>query len=121
MCPVDNLGKVDVYIASHHGFDRSGSPALLMAIQPRVAIIDNGAHKGAQPAAWKIIEGTPRLKDVWQLHTAENAGSQNVKDDHIANLAGVDAGHSIELTAQGDGRISVSNQRTRQTVEYPAP
>ena len=121
MCPVDKLGKVDVYIASHHGFNRSGSPALLMAIQPRVAIIDNGGHKGAEPGAWKIIEATPRLKDMWQLHTAEAAGTQNVPDSHIANLPGADAGHSIELTVRSDGRMAVTNERTGETVEYPAP
>src|SRR6185312_5877173 len=45
MCPIDKLGKVDVYIVSHHGFNRSSSPALLHAIAPRVAIMDNGATK----------------------------------------------------------------------------
>jgi competence protein ComEC len=34
MCPVDKVGKVDVYIVSHHGLDRSGSPALVDAISP---------------------------------------------------------------------------------------
>ena len=29
VCPVNRLGKVDVYVASHHGLDRSGSPALV--------------------------------------------------------------------------------------------
>lgn len=121
MCPVDKLGRVDVYIASHHGFNRSGSPALLNAIQPRVAVIDNGGHKGAEPEAWTILEGTPRLKDTWQLHTAEAAGAHNVKDERIANLRGPDAGHSIALTVGRDGSLSVTNERTGETVGYPAP
>jgi competence protein ComEC len=121
MCPVDKLGKVDVYVASHHGFNRSGSPALLGAIEPRVVVIDNGGHKGAEAEAWTIIEGTPRLKDMWQLHTAEAAGAHNVPDARIANLAGTDAGHAIELTARRDGSLSVTNGRTGETVAYPAP
>src|SRR5207253_6177666 len=71
MCPVDKLGKVDVYVVSHHGLDRSGSPALVDAIQPRVAIMDNGPHKGGAPTTFTTIEGLPGLKDLWQLHTAE--------------------------------------------------
>ena len=70
MCPVNKLGKVDVYVVSHHGFDRSSSPALLDAIGARVAIMDNGAVKGDEPAAWDIIDHAPGLKDLWQLHSA---------------------------------------------------
>ena len=121
MCPVDKLGKVDVYVASHHAFDRSGSPALLDAIEPRVAVIDNGGHKGAEPGAWSIIRSTPRLLDIWQLHTAEAPGAHNTGDERIANLPGPDAGHALELTARPDGSFSVTNGRTAQTVTYPAP
>jgi len=32
---VDKLGKMDVYIVSHHGLTNSGSPALVDAIAPR--------------------------------------------------------------------------------------
>ena len=45
MCPVDKLGKVDMLIVSHHGMDRSSSQALVDALAPRVAIIDNGGHQ----------------------------------------------------------------------------
>ena len=76
MCPVNKLGKVDVYIVSHHGLDRSGSPAFVDAIAPRVAIMDNGPHKGGAPSTYVTIEGSPRLKDLWQLHTAEVDGSE---------------------------------------------
>lgn len=62
MCPVDRLGKVDVYVVSHHGLDRSGSPAFVDAIAPRVAIMDNGGHKGGAASTYETIEATPRLK-----------------------------------------------------------
>jgi competence protein ComEC len=122
MCPLDKLGKVDVYIVSHHGLDRSSSPALVDAIAPRVAIMDNGGHKGGAATTFETIEGSSRLKDLWQLHTAEaNDAQHNVADSRIANLAGApDAGNFLKLTARQDGSFAVTNGRTGETVEYPA-
>lgn len=122
MCPVNKLGKVDVYIVSHHGFDRSSSPALVDAIVPRVAIMDNGATKGADPGAWEIVDHSSRLKDLWQLHTAiHNDAAHNAADSRIANLPGSDAGHYLLLTGHSDGSFAVTNERTGQSVDYPAP
>jgi beta-lactamase superfamily II metal-dependent hydrolase len=122
MCPVDKLGKVDVYIVSHHGLTNSGSPALVDAIAPRVAIMDNGPRKGGSPATFETIEGSSRLKDLWQLHTAEGSDAKhNVAESRIANLPGPDAGNTLKLTGRMDGSLAVTNGRTGETVEYPAP
>lgn len=120
MCPANKIGKVDVYIVSHHGLINSGSPALVDAIAPRVAIEDNGPHKGGAPSTYTTIEGTPRLKDLWQLHTAEVPAAKNVTDSRIANLPGPDAGNYLKLTVRMDGTFSVMNSRTGETVVYPA-
>ena len=122
MCPANKIGKVDVYVASHHGFVRSGSPALVDAVAPRVSIIDNGGHKGGEPPTFPTIQGSPRFKDLWQLHTVEGTGKTNVADDHIANLATAkpDAGNYLLLTVHPDGTMAIMNQRTGQSVEYPA-
>jgi competence protein ComEC len=42
MCPNNKVGEADVYIVSHHGQDISGSAALVHALHPKVAIMDNG-------------------------------------------------------------------------------
>jgi hypothetical protein len=120
MCPVNKLGKADVYIVSHHGLDRSGSPALVDAIAPRVAIMDNGPMKGGAPTTFTTIEGSPRLKDLWQLHTAEVPNAKNVAESRIANLPGPDAGNYLKLSVRMDGTLAVTNGRTGETVEYPA-
>jgi hypothetical protein len=62
------------------------------------------------------------LKDLWQLHTVEGPNKTNVADDRIANLASTrpDAGNYLLLTVHPDGVLAVMNQRTGQTVEYPA-
>jgi competence protein ComEC len=120
MCPVNKIGKFDVYVVSHHGLARSGSPALVNAIAPRVAIMDNGPHKGGDPATFETIQGSSRLKDLWQLHTADVPEAKNSAESRIANLPGPDAANYIKLTGHLDGSFSVTNGRTGQTVDYPA-
>ena len=122
MCPIDKLGQVDVYVASHHGLTRSGSEALVDAIAPRVTIIENSGVKGAAPETWDIIAKSPRKSIIWQVHTAEgNDAAHNVPDARIANLKGPDSGYPLEMTARKDGSIAVTNPRTGQTVQYAAP
>ncbi|MHB8301587.1 MAG: ComEC/Rec2 family competence protein [Acidobacteriaceae bacterium] len=126
MCPIDKLGKMDVYIVSHHGWDHSGSPAFVDGIAPRVAIMDNGETKGGSPSTWDIIEKSPRLKNLWQLHYSAEGGPQhNVAAQYIANLKGANLkggadGNYIRLSAYPDGKIVVFNSRTRQSKAYPA-
>jgi len=123
MCPVNKLGKFDVYVVSHHGLINSGSPALVDAIAPRVAIEDNGPHKGGAPSTYVTIEGSSRLQDLWQLHTAEVPDAKNVADARIANLPATpsspDAGNYLKLTVRTDGTLTVMNSRTGASVEYP--
>jgi competence protein ComEC len=121
VCPKNKLGAIDIYIVSHHGWGQSGSPAFLNAIAPRVAIMDNGAKKGGTPSAWDIIEKSPRLENLWQVHFSEEGGAaHNVAPEFIANPDGPDAGHYLKLTAWPDGSFEVYNSRTTDTKKYPA-
>jgi beta-lactamase superfamily II metal-dependent hydrolase len=121
MCPSDKLGKVDIYIVSHHGWNQSGSAVLLNGIAPRVAIMDNGAKKGGSPSSWDIIEKSPRLQDLWQLHYSEEGGdAHNVPATFIANPQGPDSGNYLKLTAKPDGSFEVFNSRTQSVKNYPA-
>jgi competence protein ComEC len=121
MCPANKLGKIDVYIVSHHGWRESGSPALVHGVAPRVAIMDNGAKKGGTPSTWDIIEKAPHLEDLWQLHYSEEGGAaHNVAAEFIANPDGPDAAHYLKLTGHADGSFDVFNSRTQKTKHYPA-
>jgi hypothetical protein len=122
MCPRNKIGKVDIYVVSHHGLFQSGSPALVYGIDPRVAIMDNGARKGGTPSAWDIIKVSPHLEDLWQLHFSEEGGSMhNVSEPFIANLSGPqDAANFLKLTASTDGSFDVFNSRTNTAKHYAA-
>ena len=58
-CPTDKVGKVDVYLATHHGTALSGSPAAVNALAPIVAIVGNSARKGADAGADEDHQGQP--------------------------------------------------------------
>ena len=119
VCPNNLLGTVDVYLTSHHGLNQSGSAALVHAVRPRVAVMNNGATKGGMPSAWRIIEDSPGLEDLWQLHYAVDGGADhNVPGPFIANLDETTA-HGIHITAQRDGRFVVTNARNGQSRTYP--
>ncbi len=119
MCPVNKLGKVEVYIVSHHGWKESGSPAFVHGLEPRIAIMDNGAKKGGSPSAWDIIKHSPHLEDIWQLHFSVEGGKDyNTAEEYIANPDGPDAANYLELNGNTDGSFSVYNSRTQKTKHY---
>jgi competence protein ComEC len=121
VCPTNKLGTFDLLVVSHHGWYQSSSPALLDAVAPLVAIMDNGATKGGSPPAWDTIEKSPRLKDLWQLHYSEEGAAQhNVAEQFIANLHGPDTGFYIKVSAWPDGSMDVYNARTKDTKHYAA-
>lgn len=121
MCPVNKLGHIDLLVVSHHGLSQSSGPALVDAINPRVAIMDNGATKGGSPSAWEVVTKAPGLEDLWQLHYSEEGGpTHNVAERQIANLQGADTGHYLKVTALENGRFEIFNSRNEATKVYPA-
>jgi L-ascorbate metabolism protein UlaG (beta-lactamase superfamily) len=145
MCPQNRLGTVDLWIVSHHGQPISNSEVLAHAIQPRVAIMNNGTRKGGQPDAMKIIHAAPRLEDLWQLHFSQLSGQEyTVPGVFIANtvdepqtampIAPIQApapgpgaapapvhngtAYWIKVSAQQDGTFTVTNTRNNFTKTY---
>jgi competence protein ComEC len=87
MCPNNPIGTVDLYVTSHHGLDQSGSAALVHAIQPRIAIMNNGTRKGGHVQTYQILESSPGLEDLWQLHWSYWGGVEhNAPGVMIANV-----------------------------------
>jgi competence protein ComEC len=112
VCPNNLIGTVDLYLATHHGAYPDNPKALVVALHPRVAVINNGPHKGGNPDAWQIIHDSPDLADLWQLHYAMDSDKQhNVPENLIANIDEKSDGHYIEVEAGSDGRFSITNSR----------
>jgi beta-lactamase superfamily II metal-dependent hydrolase len=101
MCPNNPIGTVDLYLTSHHGLDQSGSAALVHAIQPRIAVLNNGTRKGGHVQTYQILESSPGLENVWQLHWSywgsveHNASGVMIANiDEPAQLAAIVSGPS---------------------------
>jgi beta-lactamase superfamily II metal-dependent hydrolase len=119
-CPNNFIGTVDLFLVTHHGADLSNPKALVWALHPRVAVINNGPRKGSSPAAWQIVHDSPGLEDLWQLHyAAESDREHNVADERIANVKENCEGKYIKVTAEADGAFSVTNGRTGVEKKYP--
>jgi competence protein ComEC len=90
------------------------------AIQPRVALMDNGAHKAGSPEAWQTVHESPGLQDLYMLHTAEDSdAAHNSAEELIANLKGDGDGNYFKVVAHEDGSFTVANSRTGETKSYP--
>ena len=86
MCPTNRIGTVDLYLTSHHGLEKSGSPALVQALRPRVVVMNNGTRKGGTPEVFAGLQETAGIEDLWQLHWSYNAGLENAPARFIANV-----------------------------------
>jgi hypothetical protein len=124
VCPNNLIGRVDLFIVTHHGSDSSNPAALVHVIRPRVAIMDNGAKKGGSSVVWTTVTSSPGLQDLWQLHYAMDGGKDhNVAPDLIANPEGAagggeDKGNYIHVTGKADGTMTVVNQRNGFKKDY---
>ena len=117
LCPDNKAGKLDLYLATHHGGESSKA---IWGLAPRVTIINNGATKGGDPAGWKILRASPGLEEIWQLHFALAGGSDaNANDVFIANPA-EDLGEYLKVTAESTGAFTVVNHRNKFTRTYAA-
>ena len=121
-CPENKLGVVDLYQIPHHGMRNALSPALTWAVQPKVAVINNGPHKGGGPDSYEIIEEIEGLEDIWMVHRAlDTDDAHNTSERLTANQTDEDdcAGYWIRAMVHPDGRSYVlMNGRTGLSRSY---
>lgn len=118
LCPENKVGKIDLYLTTHHGGESSKA---IWGMMPRVAIMNNGPSKGGDPAGWKNVMASPGLEDLWQLHFALAGGKDtNVPDTFIANVDVNDQGKHLKVSALADGSFTVTNPRNKFSKTYAA-
>ncbi|WP_156512929.1 ComEC/Rec2 family competence protein [Planctomyces sp. SH-PL62] len=103
VCPVDLVGKIDLYQVTHHGQDISNHPTLLQTIAPTVAIMNNGPRKGGSAATVQRLREVPSIQAAYQLHrNAETAEGENTSPELIANPDPA-GGRYIHVSVPADG------------------
>ena len=85
-CPVNKLGQVELYQTTHHGQTQSGAPQLIHAMEPLVAVMNNGASKGG-------------------------AAVQHPQPDLVSRLPGSVAGAPFEQRRRGQHRRRAHRQQ----------
>lgn len=127
-CPNNLVGTIDLYVVSHHGKETSSLPMLIHAMRPRVAVMNNGANKGAEIPTFATLKTSPGLEDLWQLHYGVEAGPRNSAEQFLANSGTAGTKESgvpdempanyIKLSARPDGGFTLTNSRNGYSKEY---
>ena len=66
--PNNPLGKIDLYMVTHHGLPTSNNPVLVRAIDPVVAVMCNGPKKGGHSDTITTLRSCASLEHLYQLH-----------------------------------------------------
>ncbi|MEJ7594294.1 MAG: hypothetical protein WKF77_22385 [Planctomycetaceae bacterium] len=84
--PRNPIGHVDLFMVTHHGLPVSNNPAMVLAIDPVVAIMCNGPKKGGAEQTMATLREVKSLKNWFQLHrNVELDEAKQAPAEFIAN------------------------------------
>jgi len=119
VCPANLIGRVDLYNVNVHGQFKGIAPELAGALQAPAIVQANGARKGADKQSWPILQSTPGVVDIWQLHYSVAGGKEaNPPENFIANPEGTDGFKWIKVSAESNGTFTVTNGRNAFSKRY---
>lgn len=107
MTPNNPVGKVDVFMVTHHGLPSSNNPVLVKAIDPIVAVMCNGPTKGGAESTQETLRQVASLKHLYQLHrNVQLAADAQTPKNFIANDGQTDGcqGVFVKLSVAADGK-----------------
>jgi competence protein ComEC len=105
--PSNPVGTVDLFMVTHHGLPVSNNPALVLAIDPVVAVMCNGPTKGGADQTMKTLREVRSLKDWFQLHqNVQLEAALQAPAEFIANTSATDScqGQWIKASVADDGK-----------------
>lgn len=84
--PNNPIGTVDLFMVTHHGLPTSNNPALVLAVDPVVAVMCNGPTKGGHADTIATLRRVKSLEHLYQLHRNINLGAEEqTPTEFIAN------------------------------------
>ncbi len=121
-CPENPVGAIDLFQVPHHG--DGVAPQLIGALMPTVAVVNNGPHKGGGADGFDVVQNTPGVEAIWQLHRAlDTDEDHSAAEQMTANPTDEDEclGYWIKASVQPDGRsYIITNGRNQFTRTYAA-
>jgi len=121
VCPNNLIGRIDLFQTTHHGLERSNSPQFVWAIQPKVAVMNDGPRKGGPASVFEILRKSPGLEDIWQGHLALGTPKEvNTDEKMIANMESSAQcnGNLLEASVDSAGKYTLTNLRNGYTKSY---
>jgi beta-lactamase superfamily II metal-dependent hydrolase len=105
VCPINLIGRADVYQVDHHGLDISNNPLLIRSLAPTVSVMNNGARKGGAEATLATLRSISSIQTMFQLHRDLRGGAEyNTDDPYIANLDEKCEGNYIKCSVDSSGK-----------------
>lgn len=124
VCPENLAGTVDVFQVDHHGLELSNNAALVQALHPRVAIMNNGARKGGAKKTFATLKAAPGLEDIFQLHrNVSTTAADNAPPEFVANDEANCRGNFIKLSVDATGKsytVTIPAKGTSRTYSTKA-
>jgi competence protein ComEC len=118
VCPKNLIGKVDVYQVDHHGMASSNNPKMIQTIEPRVAVIDNGARKGGEARTFATLKNS-QVEAIYQLHrNVQTTENDNAPPEFVANDEENCKGEMIKVSVASDGKsysVSIPAKKISRT------
>lgn len=105
MTPNNPVGQIDLFMVTHHGLAQSNNPALVLALDPRVAVMCNGPKKGAAKSTQETLRRVKSLQALFQLH--RNVGlkpEEQTPAEFIANDQEKCDGVYVKASVAADGK-----------------
>ena len=105
--PRNPVGKIDLFMVTHHGLPVSNNPAFVLAIDPVVAVMCNGPQKGGAEQTMKTLREVKSLQDWFQLHqNVDLEPALQAPAGFIANTASTAdcKGEWVKATVDADGK-----------------
>lgn len=105
--PNNPIGQVDLFMVTHHGLPSSNNPALVLAIDPVVAVMCNGPTKGGHPQTLATLKEAQSLQALYQLHrNVDLPADQQAPAEFIANSEPTVncSGVWVKASVAGDGK-----------------
>jgi competence protein ComEC len=122
VCPVNLVGKVDVYQVNHHGLQISNNPLLVRSVEPTITVMNNGPTKGTEAGTMASLKSASSIQTMYQVHKNVRAdgAENNTADEFIANLEKDCSANYIKLSVEPDGSsytVSIPATRHKRTFK----
>ena len=119
VCPDNLIGASDVYQVTHHGMDTSNHPAMIRALRPTVAIMNNGPRKGGSASVVRLLKENGANRALFAVHrNVQTTPAENADPELTANDGEECKGETVQLTVAPDARsytVTVPGKKTSRS------